>query len=97
MEEELNRPGEQASELQQGGGVFALALGVQRAQTLLDVYLETEGDGGGATAIRGTLCSRRVRGRDRRRPFVYDPKSGQFDQPAAAAGSSRQDGKAARA
>ena len=50
--------------------------------TLLDVYVETEGEGGGATAIRGTLCSRRVRGRDRRRPFVFDPKSGQFDQAA---------------
>ena len=64
----------------QHGGVYSLTFAVQRAITLLDVYLETEGEGGGATAIRGTLCSRRVRGRDRRRPFAYDSTSGQFDQ-----------------
>ena len=85
MEAELNRPAEAREETDQSGGVFSLAFGVQRALSLLDIYCETEGDGGGATAIRGTLCSRRVRGRDRRRPFVYDPKSGQFDQAAAAA------------
>ena len=71
-----------------GGGniVFALSMSIQRAITLLDVYVETEGLGGGATAIRGTLCSRRVRGRDRQRPFVYDRKSGQFDQTAFGGG-----------
>jgi hypothetical protein len=80
MEAELNAPADPPAALRQHGGSFALSLTVQRAVSLLDVYLETEGQGGGATAIRGTLCSRRVRGRDRRRPFVYDPSSGQFDQ-----------------
>ena len=80
MEAELNAPADPPPALRQHGGSFALSLTVQRAVSLLDVYLETEGQGGGATAIRGTLCSRRVRGRDRRRPFVYDPSSGQFDQ-----------------
>ena len=59
-----------------------VGLSLQRAVLLLDAYVETDGEGGGAPAIRGALCSRRVRGRDRRRPFVYDPKSGQFDQAA---------------
>jgi len=86
MEKELNSPAEPPPELAQHGGAYALSSTMQRAITLLDVYLETEGEGGGATAIRGTLCSRRVRGRDRRRPFVYDPKSGQFDQSCSAGG-----------
>ena len=77
------RPAEPPPELLQSAGIYSLSFSVQRAITLLDVYLETEGDGGGATAIRGTLCSRRVRGRDRCRPFVYDRKSGQFDQSAS--------------
>ena len=87
METELNAPAEPPSELQQHEGVYSLALSLQRALTLLDAYVETDGDGGGACAIRGTLCSRRVRGRDRRRPFVFDPKSGQFDQAAQRAGA----------
>jgi len=83
MEGELNRPVEPPEELEQAGGIYSLSQLVLRAITLLDVYVETDGEaGGGATAIRGTLCSRRVRGRDRRRPFVFDPKSGQFDQSA---------------
>jgi hypothetical protein len=82
MEQELNRPAEPPLELLQSNGIYSLSFSVQRATTLLDVYIETEGEGGGATAIRGTLCSRRVRGRDRCRPFVYDRKSGQFDQSA---------------
>ena len=81
---ELNAPSEPPPELTQHSGAVSLSFAVQRALTLLDVYAETEGVGGGATAIRGTLCSRRVRGRDRRRPFVFDPKSGQFDQAAVA-------------
>ena len=80
MESELNRPVEPPDELLQSDGIYSLSFAVQRAITLLDVYVETDGDGGGATAIRGTLASRRVRGRDRRRPFVFDPRSGQFDQ-----------------
>lgn len=80
MEHELNSPAEPPKELSQLGGAYSLSFILQRALTLLDVYVETDGDGGRSTAIRGTLCSRRVRGRDRRRPFVYDPKSGQFDQ-----------------
>jgi hypothetical protein len=81
---EARQPQQPQQPQQPRSGVFALSLCMQRAISLLDVYVETEGDGGGATAIRGTLCSRRVRGRDRRRPFVYDAGSGQFDQPAAA-------------
>ena len=82
MEVELNRPSEPPAELMQADGIYSLSFAIQRAVTLLDAYVETDGEGGGATAIRGTLCSRRVRGRDRRRPFVFDAKSGQFDQAA---------------
>lgn len=82
MERELNHPAEPPSELSQHEGVYSLSVAIQRAIMLLDAYIETDGDGGGACAIRGTLCSRRVRGRDRRRPFVFDPFSGQYDQAA---------------
>jgi hypothetical protein len=82
---ELNSPSEPPPELRQAGGAYALSFAVQRLLLLLDVYVESEGEGGGATAIRGTLASRRARGRDRRKPFVYDPKSRQFDSSALSA------------
>ena len=47
MEEELNHPSEVPPELQQADGVYALSFALQRAIDLLDVYIETEGDGGG--------------------------------------------------
>ena len=77
MEAELSCPRE-AVEGEEG----ELCLGVMmhRLRMLLDVYVETEGEGGGSAAVCGTMCSRRVRGRDRRKPLVFDARSGQFDQ-----------------
>ena len=79
MQSELNSPRESAGMVGEQG---ALCLGVMmhRLRMLLDVYVETEGEGGGSAAVCGTMCSRRVRGRDRRKPFIFDAPSGQFDQ-----------------
>ena len=63
------------------GAPYHLLWVLHRARMLLDVYLETEGVGGGATAaVCGTLCNRRVRGRDRRKPFHFSKTTSQFDQ-----------------
>ena len=61
-------------------GALCLGVMMHRLRMLLDVYVETEGEGGGSAAVCGTMCSRRVRGRDRRKPFVFDARSGQFDR-----------------
>ena len=61
-------------------GALCLGVMMHRLRMLLDVYVETEGEGGGSAAVCGTMCSRRVRGRDRRKPFICDAPSGQFDQ-----------------
>ena len=53
---------------------------VLRARVLLDVYVATEGGGWGPASVCGALAERSVRGRDRRKPFVFDPVAGQFDQ-----------------
>ena len=55
MESELNTPAEPPAELEQHDGAFRLSFLMQRALTLLDVYIETEGDGGGSPAERRTL------------------------------------------
>jgi len=56
---------------------YVLLEATNRLRRLLDVYIETDG-GSGATAVCGSLCSRRVRGRDRRKPFIF--VASQFDQ-----------------
>lgn len=78
MEAELNSP---LDAVAKEGAPFHLLWTMHRARMLLDVYLETESSGGGASAaVCGTLCNRRVRGRDRRKPFHYSKTTGQFDQ-----------------
>ena len=63
--------------------MLALSVLVAKLLLLLDVYLDTEGDGSGATAVCGLVCNRRVRGRDRRKPFVYEAAVDMFDQRSA--------------
>ena len=77
MQSELNAPRE--AHASESGGHCLLFL-VHRLRMLLDVYVATVGTGSGATAVCGALCSRRHRGRDRRKPYVFDGESGQFDQ-----------------
>lgn len=77
MEAELGCPREAVAGEE---GELCLGVMMHRLRMLLDVYVETDGEGGGSAAVCGTLCSRRVRGRDRRRPLVFDSRSGQFDQ-----------------
>jgi hypothetical protein len=82
MEAELNAPREpHAAEGGAAGLDHALGFMMHRLRLLLDVYAETDAaEGGGSAAVCGTMCGRRVRGRDRRKPFVFDEASGQFDQ-----------------
>lgn len=77
MEAELNCPRERVEGEE---GEHCLGVMMHRLRMLLDVYVETEGEGGGSAAVCGTMCSRRVRGRDRRKPLIFDARSGQFDQ-----------------
>ena len=49
--------------------------GTSRSTTALSFHL-----GGATAAVCGTLCSRRARGRDRRKPFHFSLATGQFDQ-----------------
>lgn len=78
MQAELNAP---LAEVAAEGAPYHLLWTVHRARMLLDVYLETEPTGGGrSAAVCGTLCNRRVRGRDRRKPLHFSRTTGQFDQ-----------------
>ena len=77
MEAELGCPRERVEGEE---GELCLGVMMHRLRMLLDVYVETEGEGGGSAAVCGTMCSRRVRGRDRRKPLIFDARSGQFDQ-----------------
>ena len=53
---------------------------VLQLRMLLDIYIATESGGSGPAPILGVMCERRVRGRDRKRPFVFEPTACQFDQ-----------------
>jgi hypothetical protein len=78
MQAELNAP---LPEVAAEGAPYHLLWTVHRARMLLDVYVETEPAGGGSSAaVCGTLCNRRVRGRDRRKPLHFSRTTGQFDQ-----------------
>jgi len=79
MQEELNAAFGEADE--DGSADFLLLRLLHRLRLLLDVYVETEGISG-ASRVRGALCNRVVRGRDRRKPFTFDEASRCFDQSA---------------
>ena len=78
MAAELNAP--RAADGGADADGWLLVAMVHRLRVLLDVYMATEGSGSGATAVCGALAPRRHRGRDRRKPFVFDGSTGQFDQ-----------------
>ena len=56
-----------------------LSAQIKRLQVCLDIYIETERSGE-LHDKGGKLCLRQVRGRDRRKPFVFDEELGLFDQ-----------------
>ena len=77
LEKEVNSPSET---FPGADGAHALLLLVHRLRVLTDVYLDTEEGGAAATGSAGVHYYRRVRGRDRRKPFLYDPATRLFDQ-----------------
>ncbi|KAL1529448.1 hypothetical protein AB1Y20_000395 [Prymnesium parvum] len=79
MEAELNAPpsSDMAVDVDP---LYSLSSVVLRLRMLLDVYVATEGVGWGPASVCGVLAERSVRGKNRRKPFVFEPSAGQFDQ-----------------